>query len=150
MGDVAPEQSVNEQDAVQPAPEPVEAEPERLISPPADPSQEPPFTHTRASGFWAAVVGGLLVLVLLIVFILENGQRASVSFFGAHGHLPEGVALLLAAVIGGLVVVIAAVARILELRRRATRKRRQTLPAGRARRSRRGGRRAQRGGSQAG
>ena len=61
------------------------------------------------------------MLVLLIVFILENGQRASVSFVGFHGHLPEGVALLLAAVIGGLFVVLAAVARILELRRRAGR-----------------------------
>jgi uncharacterized integral membrane protein len=61
----------------------------------------------------------LLVLVILIVFILENGQRARVSFLGAHGHLPQGVALLLAAVIGGLFVVIAAVVRILELRRRA-------------------------------
>ena len=104
----------------EPEPEPdTEPEPE----PAADPSREPPFTHTRASGFWAAVVGGLLVLVVLIVFILENGQRASVSFLGAHGHLPEGVALLLAAVIGGLVVVIAAAVRILELRRRASRQR---------------------------
>ncbi|MGA3353798.1 MAG: lipopolysaccharide assembly protein LapA domain-containing protein [Acidimicrobiales bacterium] len=100
-------------------------------APPAlsnDPSLAPPFTHTRASGFWAAVVVGLLVLVLLIIFILENGQRASVSFFGAHGHLPEGVALLLAAVIGGLFVVAAAVARILELRRRAARQHRGVAP----------------------
>lgn len=85
----------------------------------ADPSREPPYTHTRASGFWASVVVGLLVLLILIVFILENGQRASVSFFGAHGHLPQGVALLLAAVIGGLIVVLAGMARILQLRNRA-------------------------------
>jgi uncharacterized integral membrane protein len=84
-----------------------------------DPSQTPPYTHTRASGFWAAVVVGLLVLLVLVIFILENGQRASVSFFGAHGHLPEGVALLLAAVIGGLFVVLAGAARILQLRKRA-------------------------------
>jgi uncharacterized integral membrane protein len=57
----------------------------------ADPSGTPPFTHTRASGYWAAVVVGLLVLVVLIIFILENGQRADVSFLGAHTHLPEGV-----------------------------------------------------------
>jgi uncharacterized integral membrane protein len=84
-----------------------------------DPSQRPPFTHTRASGYWAAVVVGLLVLLVLIVFILENGQRASVSFLGVHGHLPEGVVLLLAAVIGGLFVVLAGAARILQLRSRA-------------------------------
>jgi uncharacterized integral membrane protein len=60
-----------------------------------------------------------LVLLVLIIFILENGQRASISFMGARGHLPEGVALLLAAVIGGLFVVLAGVARILQLRLRA-------------------------------
>jgi uncharacterized integral membrane protein len=84
-----------------------------------DRSEQPPFTHTRASGYWAAVVVGLLVLLVLIIFILENGQRASVSFFGVHGHLPEGVALLLAAVIGGLFVVLSGAARILQLRSRA-------------------------------
>jgi uncharacterized integral membrane protein len=84
-----------------------------------DRSDQPPFTHTRASGYWAAVVVGLLVLLVLIIFILENGQRASVSFFGVHGHLPEGVGLLLAAVIGGLFVVLAGAARILQLRSRA-------------------------------
>jgi uncharacterized integral membrane protein len=84
-----------------------------------DPSREPPYTHTRASAFWASVVVGLLVLLILIVFILENGQRANVSFFGAHWHLPQGVALLLAAVIGGLFVVLSGMARILQLRNRA-------------------------------
>ena len=84
-----------------------------------DPSRTPPFTHTRASGYWAAIVVGLLLLVVLLIFILENGQRAKVSFFGAHTQLPEGVALLLAAVIGGLFVVLAGVARILQLRSRA-------------------------------
>jgi uncharacterized integral membrane protein len=100
---------------------------------PADPSKHPPFTHTRASGYWAAVVVGLLVLLVLIIFILENGQRASVSFMGVHGHLPEGVALLLAAVIGGLFVVLAGAARILQLRTRA---RSQNTTSPRRRRSR--------------
>jgi len=85
----------------------------------ADPSAEAPFTHTRASGVWAAVVVALLALLVLIVFILENGHDVHISFFGAHGTLPLGVALLLAAVIGGLLVVMAGVARILQLRRRA-------------------------------
>jgi len=80
-----------------------------------------PAAHTRISGYFAAIVASLVVLVILIVFILENGQRAKVTFLGAHGHLPLGVALLLAAVIGGAVVAIAGVARILQLRRRTSR-----------------------------
>lgn len=84
----------------------------------ADPSRTPPYTHTRASGYWAAIVVGLLVLVVLLIFILENGQSAKVTFFGAHTHLPEGVALLFSAVIGGLIVVLAGATRILQLRSR--------------------------------
>jgi uncharacterized integral membrane protein len=115
LGDESPPSSTRE---------PVAEEPSAPVLA-GDPSQASPLTPTRASGFWAAVVVGLLVLVLLSVFILENQQRASVSFFGVHGHLPEGVALLLAAVIGGLFVVIAAVARILELRSHAARPQRK-------------------------
>ena len=46
-----------------------------------------------AVGFFA------VVLLLLLIFILQNGTQVSVSYLGAHGHLPLGVALLLA---GGL------------------------------------------------
>ena len=98
--------------ADQPTPQPVPAEPE------AEPgkSKPSPLAPTRTSGYWASVVVGLLVLLVLLVFILENGQTAKVAFFGVHGHLPQGVALLLAAVIGGLFVVLAGAARILQLR----------------------------------
>ena len=47
-----------------------------------------------------------VLLLLLLVFILENySQRADTSDFGAHGHLPPGVALLLAGVPGMLLAV---------------------------------------------
>jgi hypothetical protein len=39
-----------------------------------------------------------------------------VSFFGAHGHLPLGIALLLAAILGVLLVVIPGTGRIVQLR----------------------------------
>jgi len=117
MSESAPSEDVEDSRRSAPVAEPV------AVAPTTNSFFEPPYTHTRASGFWAAVVGGLLMLVLLIIFILENGQDASVSFLGTHSHLPEGVALLLAAVIGGLLVVAAAVARIVELRRRTGRRR---------------------------
>ncbi len=57
-----------------------------------------------------------LVLLVLLIFVLENGQRAEVSFFGAHWHPPMGVALLLAAVCGILLVALPGTGRILQLR----------------------------------
>jgi uncharacterized integral membrane protein len=67
---------------------------------------------------WASLALFAVVLLLLLVFILENGQRADVGYFGAHGHLPLGVALLLAAVAGALLVIIPGTARMMQLRRR--------------------------------
>jgi uncharacterized integral membrane protein len=80
--------------------------------------------RTRVGGLWIASVLFALVLLLLLIFILENGQRANISFFGAHGHLPLGVALLLAAVLGVLLVVIPGTGRIVQLRFVARRHRR--------------------------
>ena len=89
-------------------------------------SRSTPSKHTRISGYWTAVTVGLVVLMVLMIFILENGQRAEVTFFGAQTHLPQGVALLLAAVIGGLIVGLVGAARILPLRSQATRVSRET------------------------
>jgi uncharacterized integral membrane protein len=79
--------------------------------------------RTRISATFIALIAALIVLVLLLVFILENTKRVKVSFFGASGHLPLGVALLLAAVAGALVLAISGAARVLQLRR-GVRKRR--------------------------
>jgi lipopolysaccharide assembly protein A len=80
--------------------------------------------HTRISGLWVAVAFFAVILLLLLIFILQNGRTVDVSYFGAHGHLPLGVALLLAAVCGALLVVLAGVARMAQLRATARRHRR--------------------------
>jgi uncharacterized integral membrane protein len=79
---------------------------------------------TRVSAAWAGVLAAVVVLVLLLVFILENGHSVKVSYFGASGHLPLGVALLLAAVGGALIIGIVGVARLSQLRLTARRHRR--------------------------
>ncbi len=78
-------------------------------------------SKTRTSGAFKSLLAGAVVLALLLIFILENTQRVKVSYLGANGHLPLGVALLLAAVAGALVIGVVAMARILQLRRRARR-----------------------------
>jgi uncharacterized integral membrane protein len=71
-----------------------------------------------------ALAVSAVVLLLLLIFILENGHHADIAFFGAHASLPLGVALLLAAVAGALVVIIPATGRIIQLRVTARRHRR--------------------------
>jgi lipopolysaccharide assembly protein A len=86
--------------------------------------------RTRMGGLWIAVGSFAVVLLLLLVFILENLHRVNIAFFGAHGHLPLGVAMLLAAVLGVLLVAIPAAARIVQLRATARRHRRADAAAG--------------------
>ncbi len=78
---------------------------------------------TRTGATFKSLMAGLLVLVLLILFILENTQRIKISYFGASGHLALGVALLIAAVAGGLLTGIVGTARLAQLRHRARRQR---------------------------
>jgi len=96
---------------------------------PAVPPPVPPpvrqhvVRRTRMGGLWVGLAVAAVVLVFLLVFILENGQSADIGYFGAHGHLPLGVALLLAAVAGVLLVIIPGTARIIQLRLNARRHR---------------------------
>jgi uncharacterized integral membrane protein len=80
--------------------------------------------RTRTGGLWVAVGCFAVILLLLLIFILQNSQKVDISYMGAHGHLPLGVALLLAAVCGVLLVVLAGTARIGQLRTTARRHRR--------------------------
>jgi uncharacterized integral membrane protein len=106
------------------------------ISPPASAGGQLPAQHvvkrTRVGGVWVASALFAVVLLLLLIFILENGQRVDIGYFGAHGHLPLGVALLLAAVLGVLLVVIPGTGRIIQLRLLARRHRRLDAQRGAA------------------
>jgi uncharacterized integral membrane protein len=74
---------------------------------------------TRAAALWSALIAGFLTLILLLIFIAQNTESASLTFFAWHLSLPLGVAILLAAVAGGLLTVAVGTARILQLRRAA-------------------------------
>ncbi|GAA2152682.1 hypothetical protein GCM10009760_49640 [Kitasatospora kazusensis] len=76
-------------------------------------------SRTRTGATWVGIGLFSVVLLLLLIFILENGHHVDVAYFGFHGHVPLGVALLLAAVFGVLLVAIPGTARILQLRRAA-------------------------------
>ena len=80
---------------------------------------------TRASAVWVATGAALLLLVMLIVFILQNPAQVVVHFIGLSGSLSLGMALLSAAVGGGVLVAIAGVARVTQLRMHARRVSRQ-------------------------
>ena len=106
-------------------PLPAPAEPSAVTPTPPTPSTpsmpESAVKFTRAAALWSALIAGFVILILLLVFIMQNTDSATVHFFGWDWNLPVGVALLLAAVCGGLLTVAAGSARIIQLRRAAKR-----------------------------
>ena len=87
---------------------------------PAEPA-EPVVPRSRTGGLYAGLILSAVVLVVLLVFVLQNLDPVQVRFLGLAGRLPVGVALLLAAVAGLLLVAIPGGLRILQLRRVAKR-----------------------------
>jgi uncharacterized integral membrane protein len=85
--------------------------------------------QTRLSGAWTALVVGIVALVVILIFILQNLQSVEVYFLVLHGHLPLAVALLFAMVLGAVVVLAFGAGRILQLRLVARRARRQEAQA---------------------
>jgi uncharacterized integral membrane protein len=75
--------------------------------------------RTRVSGIWVASIAAVVVLLILLIFILQNGDRVKINIFGANPTLPLGVALLLAAVLGALLVALIGAARVVQLRHTA-------------------------------
>lgn len=96
-------------------PDPTTTPAEYLASP------ESAVKFTRAAALWSAMIAGFLILIVLLVFILQNTDSATIHFLGWEWNLPLGVAILLAAVCGGLLTVAAGTARIFQLRRAAKR-----------------------------
>lgn len=74
---------------------------------------------TRTGRAYTTVAGAIVVLLLIIVFVAQNGTRVKVNFLFLHGHMALGLALLLAAVLGAALVALSGGARILQLRHRA-------------------------------
>ena len=108
------------------------ASPNTAPAPPRQPTPEAQravaeVKFTRAAALWSALISGLLVLVVLLVFIVQNTESASMAFLGWRWTLPLGVQILLAAVGGALITVMVGAARIIQLRRAAKKNLRAAL-----------------------
>ena len=87
--------------------------------PPAPPAPQPPGRgqpRTRTSGMRIGLIAGSVVLVVAVIFIVQNAHAANISFLGVHLVLPLAAALLLAAIAGALAMTAVGPARITRLR----------------------------------
>ena len=85
---------------------------------PAPPAHKPPeIKRTRVSALWIALIAGLVVLVVLLVFILQNLDKVTVQFLVWEFTLPLGVGLLLAAIAGAVIMAVVGAIRIYQVRK---------------------------------
>lgn len=90
---------------------------------PDQPAYAPPpksaVKFTRTAATWWALIVGLLILVILLVFIAQNTEHVSLQFLGWEWSVPLAVTILVAAVSGAVIMVLTGAARMFQLRRAA-------------------------------
>jgi uncharacterized integral membrane protein len=87
----------------------------------AAPPPAPKIKRTRVSAAWIALIVGIVVMVLLLIFILQNLDSTPVSLLFWEFDLPLGVAMLLAAIAGAVIMAIVGGWRIMQIRKVAKR-----------------------------
>ncbi|HEY5854387.1 MAG TPA: lipopolysaccharide assembly protein LapA domain-containing protein [Aldersonia sp.] len=94
------------------------APPPTTSTPPTPPARKPPeIKRTRVSALWIALIVGLVVLVVLLVFILQNLDKVTVAFLFWEFTLPLGVGVLLAAIGGAVIMAVVGATRIYQVRK---------------------------------
>jgi uncharacterized integral membrane protein len=100
---------------------------------PPSPTRSAPATdkavpRSRTGAAWIAITATIILLLLLVIFIAQNGQKVEVHFLGFSGTVSLAVALLAATVAGGILTVMVGTARIVQLRIVARRNRAMEPP----------------------
>ena len=107
-----------------PAPAPTPGPPTPAQPASAMPTPRRGSVGSRIGTARTAMIAGALVLIVVLVFIIENAHAVTITFFGAHLRISLAVALLLAAIAGALIMAAAGTARITQLRMSMRRNRR--------------------------
>ena len=82
---------------------------------PAQQKDEVPSSGGKTATTWIALILGAIVLVLLLIFVIQNNQTAGFEYFSAQFDLPLGVAMLLAAIAGALVMALVGSMRMIQM-----------------------------------
>ncbi|QCH21979.1 hypothetical protein DE4585_00189 [Mycobacteroides salmoniphilum] len=81
--------------------------------------KEDAVKRTRAAATWTGVILGLLILILLLVFILQNLTDTTTHFLSWEIQMPLGITVLFAAITGAALTALVGGVRIVQLRRAA-------------------------------
>lgn len=97
-----------------------DTEPEPTPTPeptPAPAPSKPKVKKTTSGSMWAGLVISAILLIVLLVFILQNQQESALHLFGWTWNFPVGVGMLFAAILGALITALVGGWRMFDLRR---------------------------------
>jgi len=80
-----------------------------------DPSLDKPVKRGVSGTVWAALILGVIVLILLLVFIIQNNVATRFEYMAWTFSLPLGVAMLLSAIAGALIMALVGSVRMFSL-----------------------------------
>ena len=81
-----------------------------------DPAVEPePRSGGKTAAIWISLILGAIILILLLIFVIQNNVTATFQYFNAQFDLPLGVAMLLAAIAGALVMALVGSMRMIQM-----------------------------------
>lgn len=86
--------------------------------PVVDPALDTPAKRGVSGTVWAALIVGVVVLILLLVFIIQNNVTTQFEFLAWTFSLPLGVAMLLSAIAGALIMALVGSVRMFTLSHR--------------------------------
>lgn len=84
-------------------------------APATDPTLDEPTKRGVSGIVWAALILGVIILILLLIFIIQNNVSTRFEYMAWQFSLPLGVAMLLSAVAGALVMALVGSVRMFKL-----------------------------------
>ena len=94
------------------------AEPPTKPTYPAREAKQPSGVQgSFAGGTWIALIAGALLLIVLLVFIMQNQDQVDLVLFAWNFRFPAGIGFLLAAISGALIMALVGGVRMFQLRR---------------------------------
>jgi len=81
------------------------------------PEPGPMVPLTRMAAAWWALIVGVLILIVLLIFIAQNLDSTTVHFLGWDWNAPTGIVFLVAAICGSVITVLTGAARMFQLRK---------------------------------
>ena len=95
--------------------EPTKSEPATTERTPKVTEEVPTAGGGKTAGVWIALILGAIVLVMLLIFVIQNNTPAAFVYFATEFQLPLGVAMLLAAIAGALVMALVGSVRMMQM-----------------------------------